>query len=445
MNVESIVIVFYITLYAIALARYKHALFLYIFFLPIRSLIDTTILGIISYNVVFGFIFLFHALKLGLFKNIGFRSIQPIKSLTVFSIIFFLAISAIAIKERYLLHDYLDLSFNAGWLINRMIIFIVSVINFIIIIKFSLQQKSNRVVAYNAIVASAIVIVFSVYFANWFDSIGINIRETLDDDVASYNYVLRFSGLYNWGDVNSLSTFLNLVIAFVITKLSLIRKTLNFVSLTILIILVSGVIYTMSRMGFITLVVILVYFVIFLNTKVNRFSFRTVANLTVIGLALFITYLVVDYFGRLDPILARLMEQGVTGEVGVTGHRFFRWISFIEFTLSSLDKTFLGSSETFYVIRYGIWTDPHNFFVSLFYFNGIILVILFIRSYVKLFFSVRKINLSIYFNLYTIIILISLMIISQAGFISVLILFVGLIIHESRAHSGLPINSIRQF
>ncbi|MBE0664160.1 MAG: hypothetical protein IH597_17015 [Bacteroidales bacterium] len=436
MNIESFVIVFYIALYAAAFARFRYALFLYVFFLPIRSLIETPILNILSFNVVFGFIFLFHAIKNGYIKKIKAPSSKTIRALTSFLFVFFLVTVAIAIRERYILHEYLGQNFSVGWVINRFLIFIVTVLNFIVIIKFLLQVQYNRAIVYRAIISSALVIVLSVYFASWIDSIGINIREPLDENIASYNDIMRFSGLYNGGDVNSLSTFLNLVIAFVLTNSVISRKGLSYISLAILVVLISGVIYTLSRMGFITLLIIMTYYILVLNTQVNKFSIRTVANLFIVAMVLFMAFFAVDYYGRLDTIIARLVEQGVTEEIGVGGHRFYRWSGFIEFTFENINRTLFGTNKIFYVMRTGIWTDPHNFFIKLFFLNGIIILGLFIRSAISLYRSFKRQHLTVIFLLFSIIILISMMIISQVGFVSMLILYLGILVYDTNQNSN---------
>lgn len=432
MESTIIILIALIFLYLAAIRSYTWSLFLFIFFLPVRPLLDIGVSGVFSPNIVFGFILLFHFINKGYLRSIFTAGNAPLKALTLFIVIIYISILAISIRESLLLGDYLGTKYTTGKFINKSITALITILDLIGIVKVCLWTPKLRHLTYQAIIASAIFIVLSMYFAPLLFSLGINIREAIEENTEGIQNLGRISGLYSGGDVNSLGAFLNLVICIILIETSTNHKAPNIIYIGIITFLSTGILICGSRMGFFTLLAILAYYFIFINSYINKVSPRTIA-ITVIGiLILVIVGSIILSNSRFALVLERIQQLGITSEVGKEGNRYVRWMGFLNFIFSDISNTILGAKDIYFAYNYGKWFDPHNFFIKLAYFNGIILPLLVIWSMVKLFRVCIRLKLLIFIFPLTLIILIAMTIISQIGYIPLYILYIGILMYKYR-------------
>ena len=149
-------------------------------------------------------------------------------------------------------------------------------------------------------------------------------------------------------------------------------------------------------------------------------------------MSLVMVYQIISSVPPLSLVLDRINNQGMITEISSEGARNIRWLRFIEFTCSNMHRFFFGSSKIFYVFGNNVYRDPHNYFIRMFYLNGIIVVFLYWAKFIKFYiFMIRKNTYSL-FLVMLIAKMISMMIISESAFMKLFIIFSLIIIYKEK-------------
>ena len=442
---EIVVISLFIAIYIISALFFKYALFFYVLFIPIRPLIDVRILNYIAITELFWLIILYYFLHFGIYQE-AFQKIKKSRSLQpliIFTIIIFMVHFITNIRETMLANAFMDEQTSSLWIIFRLLQMFVYIINFIAIMVVLFPNNSYRQLIVNAMIVSAVVIILSMILAPALESIGLNVKEPIE-----YQEQLqgRLTGLFGRGDVNSISTFLNILFVFYISRLIILKQPYTLTNIIILATLSVGILYTGSRMGFVTFAFVLTYYLIITHVYQKRILVQTFFSIMFAILALAFIAAILYQHDRIGLVFERIHEQGLLYEVSAEGHRFNRWVGFINFTLSDLSRTLWGSNEIFYAFKYGDFRDPHNAFIKIFYYTGIFMILLYVWGLFLLCISYLKSNLLPHFIPLTVIVLISMMIISSLGFREYYILSLGILTYDisfnKHEHSSLTYSKL---
>lgn len=426
---ELIVISLFAGLYVLSFLYFKYAIFLYVFFLPLRPLIDTRLFGLVPITDLFWLFVLFHFYNKGLIGDAlkRVKYIKPLHALLLFTIVTIFIWFTTSIRAEILLQDYYARNISLVWVFFRLIQMCVHIIIFVVMLVIVMDYSPYRKLVTKAITGSALFVVFSMIFSPQLYLMGFNVREQVD--FASLD-VTRVAGLFSHGDVNSVATFLNIVIVLILINITIKKARISFFSGTLLFLLSLGVLITGSRMGFVTLAFIIAYYMFILQPLKGKFSISFLVNTSFIIMMLLLLAVFTERYDLIGYTFDRIQEQGLIEEITETGHRNIRWRGFINFTLSDISRTLWGSNDIYFAFRQGIYRAPHNFFIYTFYINGIFALIIFLWSFYRLWISFIKMKLLLFFLPLTVVVLISMMIIDSTVFANYYILSLGLIIYE---------------
>lgn len=426
---DIVILIVYIVLYLIAINKIEYAIFFHVFFYAMRDVADIQVLSLFKLNAVFIFILFFHFWNRGLVKKLFVFKSNPFKYLVMFAFVYSTVMYLNNIRQSFLLVDYLHANITIGYMINEIVKYFITFINLAVLLKYSLAHDKNRIIVYKAMVSSLVVIVLSIYFAPLLESIGMNARGIQGRDV-DIEELDRISGLFMGGDVNALSSTLNLIISIMLVNSRIEKRTLSNIEIGIIILLITGVFLTASRMGFLMLVFIFTYYFLFFQTRQGKEGRRIITNTIKLTAGFLVIFLLLENSDRLQLVFQRMSNQGITNEIERDGSRSFRWIGFISFSLDNLIRASFGSNRLYYAYGGGVFRDPHNFFIRTLYLNGIFILSFFVYYFYKLHNSLKKMNLN-KVNLFLIIpMVISMTIISQISFIYFYLLFIGSTVHQ---------------
>ena len=129
-------------------------------------------------------------------------------------------------------------------------------------------------------------------------------------------------------------------------------------------------------MAFITLTIIILVFLL----QIRSFKLMSRYFLLILIAILFLYSL-----GMLDFILERFHMQNSLSELSISTQysRTNRWISFFHYSTSRIDRFLFGYNSIHYFIP-GQFIDPHNFYLRMLYYGGIIFVLLIVYQFSKL-------------------------------------------------------------
>lgn len=424
-----IILSLFLVIYILSLLYFKYALFFYVVFMPLKPLIDLRILGYLPLTDLFWLIISLYFLYFGFYKEAfhKLKLIKPIQPLVIFTAILFVVSYMTNIRTEFLLQDHYGTQVSNMWVAFRIIQMVIYIFNLTVILVIICTDNNYRKLILNAMVVSTLIIVVSMYFAPALESIGLNVGE-----VVEYNDLLqeRYAGFFARGDVNSLGTFLSIIVIIYLANLIIHRNPFSFISAGVLLILSGGILLTGSRMGFILLVFVLSYFLFVLNGYLNNMSVRSFISAFIVIIALLSVSILLFQHERLSLVFDRMHMQGVTEEISTAGHRYIRWMGFINFTISDITRTLWGSNDIYYAYKYGEYRDPHNAFITTIYINGIFVLLLFLWSFIQMSIYYMKTKLLPFFIPLITVVLISMMIISSLGFREYFVLGLGILIHD---------------
>lgn len=428
---DIFVVLLYLFLYIIAAIKLRHALYLFILFIPLRNLIDIQLFGLFAPNLVFSFILFFHFYRYRHIQNIAKHIKNPsLKPLILYLIVLIATIYLLMINERILFQGYRGIGLSASWLINRTISSLIYLIILLVVISSCFLIESYRRTAYAALTHSAAVVVLSLYLAPFLASIGINIRDEIEHSIDGLEASLRVAGLYQGGNTNSVATFLSLIIGLILVKNAIQGRRLTLWSVVIFVFLGSGILLTASRLGFVTMLAILTYYFMFLNFKAHKLTSNAILNTFVFFAAGGLLFYFITQYDLFAQVLGRIEEQGLTDEIATTGHRYMRWMGYIAHSLSHTSWFLFGSDQIHFAFRDGFYTEPHNLFISILYLNGFISLFVFFWYFLALLFFLLRMNF--FHTLVPIIlpILLSMMMNSATHNPTIFVLIIGLLIQQ---------------
>lgn len=358
---STLVAIFYLCLFTLAITKFKCALFIFIAHIPIVPLMH--IKGTIPFSSYFSIILAAHFLINK--KNVDMDNIldrKVVKKYLLYFVIFAAVIFLNGIKFSILRGGHLT---SIPSHILTAIIAGLACINYSFIFKLVLKDGHYRNLVSNAIIVSSVILSSSVIFTQQLGAMGMTITEySLESG--------RSSGLFAGGDCNSLAGFLCMVISFMLVKTNLTIGKFNIVNAGILLLFAIIILLTASRMGFLIMVGLFVFYFFY-----QRSSF-SVKNIFYLLLIIGILLCFSDTF--LAPVLERLnagtsiSDEVASGEEG----RSMIWMLYLTYMFSSDANTILiGSDKSiFYLV-------PHNFFINTFFLNGVIVTLLVIYALIK--------------------------------------------------------------
>jgi len=405
----NLIRILFIISYILCLFSNKATIFFFILFLPLNPILpkEYNILGLFSYPMVYAFIVFYHHIINNNFKIFDKKSKDP-----AFTIIPYLFIVYLIIKLYGNIYDY----YQGGLFVSRndnIIIIIlrttIPIIAYLLIIK---DIKNNIKISEVAIILSTLLILLSIIFYNQLYKIGIRLEES-----ESIEYVTtiesRSYGIFDYGDVNSLGTLYNFIIAFILALSSIYKKPLSLIQLIIISISIVGIALTGSRMAIIILLLTILLYLL----NISIINYRNILIITFI-------IIIFVYFNLFSYVLERIKLFGISREISPWGGaRFERWILYLNEIFSSPRNLLFGYTNIVYF--YGEFRDPHNFIIRSLYMNGIVLTLLWLLMFIKSYKFFNK-NLGFKNNIIIFIpIIINMLIISQ---IDVLFIFYILIL-----------------
>lgn len=323
--------------------------------------------GTIPFNDYLTFILLFQILfrrkKMAFFKPFSSENNKISKSLSFCFVVFAIVIYINGLNSSILKEGYLTSVLSR---ILAALTLIATCINVFYIIRLVINDISYRDLIYKAIVTSALILSFSVLFTQQLYSFGLLITEYSVETG-------RSSGLFSGGDCNGLAGFLCLIVSFLFVKMRLCKEKLNIQKTMIILLFVITIFSTASRMGFLTLVGLVAYYILFLQSKntVGRNVFFTIVIVIIV---------IVSSDSVLSLVLERMNEGTAIKDEVISGEegRSAIWMLYFNYMLAADIHTVLfGSNKSiFYLV-------PHNFFINTFFLNGILVTVIFIYSMIK--------------------------------------------------------------
>ncbi len=371
--------VVYITFFLILfLFNHKAIYFLYFVFLPTNGFISTehNFLGIFhtSYTVnLFTTIAIFSDYK---YFNNKLKVYNPFSNLSRLFIIFiFLYLCSNNVKDFFMGSEIgLDLSLLITRTIKMFILFFP-----LYYFSFVSNYSKYREIIFSGFSISTIIIAISTIFSFDLINLGIHTTEMNKDSLITIgNNFIRRSGVFAFGDENSVAGFLSIASLILFSVYSKNKQYIKFIILFVFIVL--AIVATGSRAGFLCLLLSSLS-IIFQN---RGFSYKFFSFSFVI--IMISSFYLTGYF---NPILERFLDTENLLDSSNIGGRVGGWIFYIDYILSNFKVLFLGSWENIYDITrtYGSYGRvAHNFFITLVYKWGILplfLLIYFFKRYIQ--------------------------------------------------------------
>ena len=251
--------------------------------------------------------------------------------------------------------------------------------------------KEYKFIITKGFIISVGLIAIGIIFSEQFSRLGFETREATiftQTNIQSGN--IRRAGIFkSLGDANSASGFMVVSFGFIVFSES-IRK----IAKTMLMIITSlAIIFTGSRAGLSCLLLVYVFYFISLRKKFKQiFVYLFIIVLTVIAFF---------YYGIFDPILVRFTDLQ-TGkdqehfnpeyEFGKVGGGLF----YLDYIVEDIRVFLFGTTETIYkALRYYSVTHmrvAHNFYIQLWYYWGIIPLVLLLSFIFRFFRNILRLN-----------------------------------------------------
>ena len=426
---EPFIVLLYVLMYIVALKKIEYSVFFYLLFGNIISLVDYRIFGYFTLKIIFSFILFFHIFKKNHIKEIFKKSIifNPLSQF----IVIFLSIKFVTALATNLQFNTLRSDDIARYVLNRAVELIFDLVILISITNIYLKENKYKDIFFGSLIGSSVLISLSLFFAPSLVKLGINIRGVQLITGESFSEIGRLAGIFSGGDINSVGAYLNLslLILLVARKMNY-YKTTKVIFIFLLFLLASAIIFTASRMALGTMVLIIIYCQFFIASK-SMISFKNILFIGMMIIFGLLMYLLMSKVPRFGLVLNRVTNQGMLSEISEEGARYIRWVKFIEFSSIDTFRFLFGSRDVFYVWG-GRFYDPHNYYVAMLYYDGFILLFLYIIKFVQ--FVKVSIKNKIYAPIIIMLVfkIISTMIISSSAFMTNFILFSIILIYQKR-------------
>jgi hypothetical protein len=392
--------ILYFLLYFLSLLRFRYCIIIFVIFLPLNSLIDTKFLNLFAYNSVFILILFFHLIQ-GNYLSVLINSPKSsyIKNLFWFGFILWILSSIITFKQSIFYN--IDLGFIG--FIGRITVNLFLYIDIFCLVILMKNPFINKI-CQNAILFSSLLIILSIPCSPYLASKGLSLSSITPDVINTsglFTIKNRFPGIFS-GSINTLGTFLNITFAFFLIKYHSSRK----IFVPIFLFYFVGVLLTLSRMAFVTFGAISISHLV-LNLRMKLSFNKLLTYFLIIMIATLICNTTLY-----DLLIERIVGKNMFFEIGVEGHRYIRWIKYIDYVLSDFFWTLFGVNKHF---NYG--RDAHSVFVDVFYYGGLSLLLPFLYVLFRMLFLAKKENNLNHFILIYTPIFISMIIIGSLGYI----------------------------
>lgn len=364
---NSFFVLLYIVIFLIAIQNKKFAIIVFIAHMPIRALVHS--LGTIPLNDYLSFIVLYH-----LVFNPRRSHNDSINIKLRNSLIFFLILSVIIIYVTDMRYIYIRDGHISSILSHILhgIVISINAFDIVLIIKYYIGSPVYQSCIDKGFIISSTILSLSTFLSERLYSIGLNFAS---EEIALAD---RTAGLFADGDCNGLAGFLCLSTAIIIFVRTIKHIKISFPIWCVIILNVSAIFYTQSRMGFICIIAILLYYLFFLSKGKN-----TLSTCIYLSLAVVIIFFLTDLS---SGVIERLIENDVSSEFSGEIGRSAIWGMFMTYMFSSpLNILFWGANLMPFDIV------PHNYYIYIFFVNGLFAAIIYILA--QLFVSVRAMNI----------------------------------------------------
>jgi hypothetical protein len=387
----------------------KAAIFYYFLFLPFNGIIskDFTFLPF-TYPLMFSIIVLYHFLR-----------IKPIAAVSKSSKNLYvdLALKVMLVLVLYLVYSEFKHSYYKFLTDDTLLSAFkrsLSIIGKWLPLYFIIKEYHHNEMIFNlfkkAAFISGIIVLVSMPCSGILHAMDFDVRFNREGetDIENISTTERNVGFYGGGDSNSAGVFFNLLIGICFLEL-LKTKKLRRSYLTLIFIFTLGIALTGSRMAFITMVLLFSFF-----------GFRTTLSLNKIILGMSLVVLLVILIDKTDVfnvIFERFEKYGTEEQYNLTlgGNRTIRWLLFIKYGFEDSARFFFGYNSLLFSISMQKYYDPHNVFIRMFYYSGILFLIPFLYYLGKYVYHIIKEKDWPFSTFYFLPMAISFMIISQLG------------------------------
>ena len=348
-----LIIIIYLTYFVVSVRNVLFAIMIFIAHLPIVPLIHAN--GTIPLNDFFSIIVFYHlffskkiVVRASLDKNVA-------KGLSVFLVVTAI-VSYINDIKFIIMHDGILTSVPSH--ILDAVITSITVVNILHLLSKSMWNVEIRRNIYRGFLISSFILSISLFYSEELYLLGFKISE----EVA---FSERPSGLFADGDCNGLAGFLCLSIAIILWYNKLVKNSISKTVMFIVMLNSSAVLYTQSRMGFLCLISLIVYYVFILQD-----IRKSIPSLFYMVIGCIILLVFTDVF---TGVLERLQGANVRNEVNGEEGRSLIWGMYLDYMFNSSQWNILwGADKMIFDIV------PHNYYIYSFFVSGILFAILLI-------------------------------------------------------------------
>jgi hypothetical protein len=351
----------------------KAIIALYIILLPTNGLFSTenNLLGLLS-PVTISQLFAFIVL-ISWYVN---RRLSPLARISILIIIGLFLFNVIYDFKNAYFNIY-DLTFDIA--IKRFIKNLFRFSTLFLLVKL-LDRGFLINVSIKALHIGIVFLILSSIFTEQFSDLGF-LTTDASEEIDIRTAIVRRSGFFAFGDVNSLGGMLASYAGFLILWYNKQKGTTLF--LILFLITLIGILYTGSRTALAGLVfVILATTLISWPNSNSFFNFRIVVGALVLVAVIFFIFP-----SQIELFLSRFEEAEQQFDISHEGTRVYKWIVHLEHLAQNPDIWLLGTNKVLMLDLGGGFTQarvPHNFYLTIAFQTGFFLLFFFVYIWFKL-------------------------------------------------------------
>jgi|GEM_PF-6882093 len=355
------------------LTNKQHIIFLFIVLLPTNGFFSTehNILGLLSPTTIsqlFALIVLFPEFRKEKTSGVSKIAAMFVLALFLFNVYYDFKNAYFSIYES-----------NFEMAFKRLIKYIFRFGSIYLLIK-AIDKKHFTELTLTAIHVGVILLVLSSVFTTQLADLGF-LTTDASESTESNSSIIRTSGFFAFGDVNSLGGMLSCYLGFLLVLVPHSNKT--GLLTTLMGISVIGLIYTGSRTAIAGFSIVLVFFLLtqFPRLKTNK-KFKWIIIMPTGMLLLF--YIFQDNFLL---VLSRFTEANSETDASHTGSRIYKWAVYLEYIWNNPGVWLRGTSEELWLnLGFAYWQTrvPHNFYITVLFQCGTLLLMFFLYLWYKL-------------------------------------------------------------
>lgn len=245
----------------------------------------------------------------------------------------------------------------------------------------AIGKNNYKDLVINSLHLGILILIFSSVFTNQLSRLGFLVTDA-SEVLSSFEIINRKSGYFAFGDVNSLGGLLATYFGFIFTlyyfgKLS--RSTL-----ILIVPVLFGIIYTGSRTAIISLLLIVIIVLItkYPGNKVEfKYLYVGLLSFAIIIFSIFLPQQVHLVFERFFTIESH-------ADISNQGSRMYKWLYYLDFIFSNPKTLIIGTHQELYLnLGRNYWQArvPHNFYITVLFHSGIILLLLLFVAWIRTF------------------------------------------------------------